>query len=126
MRNVKMKVRRKKRVYHDWVYEIAKGNTDAFYNSTEWDILREQVLERDKHECQFFAGKWSDGIHEPYVIKVEKATMVHHIISIKERPDLALDINNCISLCFEAHEIIEGRNRFCFKRKKKLLTQEKW
>lgn len=121
-----MKKRRKRRVYHDWTYEIAKGNTDAFYNSTDWGILREQVLERDKHECQFFAGKWNDSKHFPYKIKPVKAVMVHHIIPIKERPDLALDINNCISLSFEAHEIIEDRHRFEFKKKKLIKFEERW
>lgn len=121
-----MKQRRSRRKYVNWEAEIAKGNTDAFYNSTDWDILREKVLERDKNECQFFAGKWNDGIHKPYKIKLVKATMVHHIIPIKERPDLALDINNCISLSFEAHEIIEDRTRFKYKKKKKTITKEMW
>lgn len=124
---ISMKKRRKKRVYHNWIEEIQKGNTNAFYNSTEWDILREQVLERDKHTCQFFLGKWSDGKHKPYEIKIIEAKYVHHIISIKENPLLALDINNCISLSFEAHEIIE--DRICFlkvNKNKKIISEEKW
>ncbi len=120
-----MKERRTRRKYYNWEAEIAKGNTDAFYNSTDWDILREKVLERDKYECQFFVGKWNDGMHKPDKIKLIRATMVHHIIPIKERPDLALDINNCISLSFEAHEIIENRIRFKYK-KRKLVTKERW
>ncbi len=121
-----MKQRRKKRIYRNWELEIAKGNTNAFYNSTEWDILRERVLKRDKYECQFFAGKWNDGIHKPSKIKLIKATMVHHIIPIKQRPDLALDIDNCISLSFEAHEIIEDRTRFKYKKRKNAITKEMW
>lgn len=120
-----MKERRTRRKYYNWEAEIAKGNTDAFYNSTDWDILREKVLERDKYECQFFVGKWNDGMHKPDKMKLIRATMVHHIIPIKERPDLALDINNCISLSFEAHEIIENRIRFKYK-KRKLVTKERW
>lgn len=120
-----MKNRRKRRKYYNWEAEIAKGNTDAFYNSTDWDILREKVLNRDKHKCQFFAGKWDNGKHKPYTIKLIEATMVHHIIPIKERPDLALDINNCISLSFEAHEIIEERTRFKYKIRK-VITKERW
>ena len=46
---------------------------------------------------------------------------MHHIIPIKQRPDLALDINNMVSLSFEAHEIIEERTRFRYKRKKKII-----
>lgn len=119
-----MKKRRKRRVYRNWVEEISKGNTDAFYNSTDFDIAREKVLERDHHTCQFFLGKWDDGVHKPNKIKIVKATIVHHIIPIKERPDLALDIDNMISLSFEAHEIVEERRKF--KKRKTFLTKERW
>jgi len=122
-----MKQRRKRRKYYDWSAEIAKGNTDAFYNSTDWDILREFVLERDHHTCQFFLGLWNDGIHKPYFIKPIEATTVHHIIPIKERPDLALDPNNCVSLSHLAHEIIEDRHKFYFRKKKqKNIPDERW
>ena len=56
---------------------------------------------------------------------INNSEIVHHIIPIKQRPDLALDINNMVSLSFEAHEIIEERTRFRYKRKKK-ITQERW
>lgn len=122
-----MKQRRKRRKQYNWIEEITKGNTDKFYNSTDFDILREQVLERDHHICQFFLGNWDDGIHKPYFIKPIKATTVHHKISIKERPDLALDPDNCISLSRLAHEIIEGRHKFYFKKKqKKNIPDERW
>ena len=121
-----MKKRRARRKYYNWEVEIAKGNTDKFYNSTDWDELREKVLARDKGICQFFLGKWNDEKHFPKTIKIVKADTVHHIIPIKERPDLALDINNCISLSFEAHEIIEDRHRWTWRKKKKLITEEKW
>lgn len=121
-----MKNRRKRRKYYNWQEEIAKGNTDKFYKSTDFDIVREKVLKRDKRKCQFFLGKWDDGKHKPYKIKIEEANTVHHIIPIRERPDLALDENNCISLSHEAHEIIEDRINIYFIKKKKVLTQEKW
>ena len=121
-----MKKRRKRRKYYNWVEEISKGNTDKFYHSTDFDIWREAVLERDRYECQFFAGKWDDGIHKPYTIKPVMANTAHHKKSIKERPDLALDVNNGVALSFEAHEIIEDRKRFRYKKKKKAITKERW
>ena len=51
---LRIKKRRARRKYINWEAEIAKGNTDRFYNSTDWDILREEVLKRDKGKCQFF------------------------------------------------------------------------
>lgn len=80
---------------------------------------------RDKVVCQFFIGKWSDGKHTPDEIKVVRATTVHHIKPIKERPDLCLEVSNLISLSFEAHEIIEDRIPKYYK-KHKQLTKEQW
>lgn len=121
-----MKQRRKRRKHYNWVEEIAKGNTDKFYHSTDFDIWREKVLTRDKFTCQFFLGKWNDGMHFPDKIKIVNANTAHHIISIKERPDLALDPDNGVALSFEAHEIIEERHRWTWRKKKKLLTEERW
>ena len=112
--------------YHNWPEEISKGRTNKFYHSTDWKKLREERLKLDKYKCQFFLGKWNDGKHFPDKIKLVEANTVHHIIPIKERPDLALDINNLISLSFEAHEIIEERQRWTWRKKKKLLTKERW
>lgn len=121
-----LKKRRKARKKYNWEAEIAKGNINKFYNSTDFDIARERVLVRDKYKCQFFLGKWNDGMHFPNKIKIVDANTVHHIIPIKERPDLALDINNMISLSFEAHEIIEDRHRWTWRKRKKSVTQERW
>jgi len=121
-----MKKRRSKRKNYNWEKEIVKGKTKQFYNSTDFDIAREKVLKRDKYTCQFFLGKWNDGKHFPKTIKIIKANTVHHIIPIKERPDLALDINNMVSLSFEAHEIIEERQRWTWKKRKQHITQERW
>jgi len=123
---IDMKKRRKRRKYYNWEEEIAKGNTNKFYNSTDFDIYREKILERDKYKCQFFLGNWNDGKHKPNKIKIVEATTVHHIIPIKERPDLALDLDNGISLSREAHEIIEERGLFRFFKKKKKISKEMW
>jgi 5-methylcytosine-specific restriction protein A len=39
------------------------------------------------------------------------AEVVHHIIPIKERPDLKLVPSNCQALCFPCHEVIHGRGK---------------
>ena len=121
-----MKKRRKRRKYYNWIEEISKGNTNKFYNSTDFDIWREKVLERDKNICQFFIGNWNDGKHKPQKIKPVTANTAHHIIPIKERPDLALDVNNGVALSFEAHEIVEERQMKKFNKKNKEITKEMW
>ena len=118
--------RRARRKHYNWIEEIAKGNTDKFYHSTDYNIWREEVLSRDKNKCQFFLGKWNDGVHFPNKIKLVEAKTAHHIIPIKQRPDLALDVDNGIALSFEAHEIIEDRHRWTWRKKKKPLTEERW
>ena len=121
-----LKKRRSKRKYYNWPEEIAKGNTDAFYKSTDWKIAREKRLRIDKGKCQFFLGKWNDGKHFPEHFKIINANTVHHKKSIKERPDLCLDLDNMVSLSFEAHEIIEDRHRWTWRKKKKPITEERW
>ena len=115
--------RRKRRTpKKDWVKEINKGNISGFYNSTEWKIAREQVMIRDKGICQFFAGKFTQGEHKPYKIKLVDGTHVHHIQELKDRPDLGLDLDNLVLLSHLAHEIVHGR----YNAKKKLITEERW
>lgn len=123
---MQIKKRRKRRKYYNWAEEIAKGNTDKFYHSTDYDVWREKVLTRYKNTCQFFLGKWNDGKHFPEKIKIVGANTAHHIIPIKQRPDLALDPDNGVALSFEAHEIIEDRHRWTWRKKKKKLTEERW
>lgn len=121
----KPKKRRKRRIEPvNWSKEISKGNILKFYNSTDWDIVREKALMRDKFVCQFFVGKYTENDYEPFKIKIETATHVHHIKPISERPDLALDLDNVVSLSHIGHEIIEGRYRG--RVYKKRLTKEKW
>ena len=49
-----MKQRRKRKKHYNWAEEIAKGNTDKFYHSTDFDIWREKILTRDKYLSIFF------------------------------------------------------------------------
>lgn len=49
-----MKERRKRRKHYNWKVEIARGNTDKFYHSTDFDIWREKVLTRDKRQMPIF------------------------------------------------------------------------
>lgn len=122
-----MKKRRKQRVHKDYLSLIKQGKVKEFYDSTEWDILREKALERDHYTCQFFIGAWNDGLHIPDKIKIVRAVYVHHIKSVKEFPELALDLDNLVSLSFEAHEIVEDRVSV-FKKKpcKSQLNVERW
>ena len=60
-----------------------------FYGTGAWRRLRQAVLERDHCWCQVCKRRW--------------ANTGHHVIPIKERPDLALDMDNCEAICDICH-----------------------
>lgn len=81
-----------------------------FYHQEVWKRLRGVALMRDAGMCCDCMEKFNVGL----ITAPSRATMVHHIIPIEERPDLALDLNNLRSLCDRCHNIHhpeKGRKR---------------
>lgn len=70
-----------------------------FYHSAAWKRVRALAMQRDHGMCQ----DCMDRLRAGYGIRPHRAQMVHHIIPLEERPDLALDLNNLRSLCNECH-----------------------
>lgn len=70
-----------------------------FYHTDAWKRARAKALERDAGMCQDCMDRYRAG----YGSKPRRAAMVHHVISIEERPDLALDMGNLRSLCEACH-----------------------
>ena len=64
------------------------------YGSEKWKRLRLRILRRDKYQCRI-CSRYG---------RIREATDVHHIIHSDERPDLAYDPSNLISLCHSCHE----------------------
>ena len=96
---------------------IADGKEKLFYKTSEWQATRKDVLALDKGECQRCKAMG----------KYERATMVHHVIPLKERPDLALSIwhygrRQLLSLSDQCHEIVHGHRH----EPKEPLTPERW
>ena len=67
--------------------------SDAFLTSARWRRFRERIMRRDGYECQRCKRY---GRHTP-------ATEVHHIKHRDDHPELALDPDNCVSLCHACH-----------------------
>ena len=61
----------------------------------EWQAVRHAVLERDKWQCQHCGARG----------RLE----VHHVKRVADRPDLAFDPGNCLSLCGTCHTIETNR-----------------
>jgi 5-methylcytosine-specific restriction protein A len=106
-----------------WVQQlIDENNLHAFYTSSYWLNLREEVLREYKYECQDCKARgW-----------YTKANHVHHIQYVKNHPRLALsktyifqgkEYRNLIPLCHDCHE---KRHDYRQKKKKKPLTEERW
>jgi 5-methylcytosine-specific restriction enzyme A len=65
----------------------------AFYNSKRWKNKRKYILQRDGYLCQE-CKKYG---------KNTEAKIVHHILEIDERPDLALVNSNLVTVCSSCH-----------------------
>lgn len=102
--------------------DVIVGNTDSLYKSMYWENKREEILRRDHYQCQRCLGKFGDVKR----IKLKKANTVHHIVELKDNPDLMLDDDNLISLCNNCHNIIHDRVPKYFYKKKKRVTEERW
>ena len=70
-----------------------------FYHTAAWKRVRALALQRDGGMCQ----ECMDRMRAGYGFHPRRAEMVHHIIPVEERPDLALDLSNLRSLCNVCH-----------------------
>lgn len=70
-----------------------------FYSTKAWRQARTAALRRDHYMCVECLREFE----QCGSVRPQPATMVHHIIPITERPDLALDVNNLESLCENHH-----------------------
>ena len=87
-----------------------------FYAGRKWRKFRRLALKRDNFECQRCKKL---GL-------VVKAECVHHKLEIKKRPELALDINNLISLCNTCHNIVHPEKLHNINKEKKINIEERW
>lgn len=81
---------------------------DDFYLTPAWRQLRARVLTRDGYRCtvaRLLGGRCSGTLH------------VHHLLSRRERPELALDEDNLISVCAAHHPQVEALREFVRRRR---------
>lgn len=109
-----------------WVRQlIREGNVAKFYQSKEWKDLRTEVLEEHFYECQECLKK---GIYT-------RATCVHHVNELKDRPDLAVSKYyvdhrgekhiQLLPLCNTCHNLIHDKLK-SFVDGKKFSNRERW
>lgn len=99
----------------NWIRTLIQhNNIKAFYNSALWKHVRNEALERDNNECQKCKarGLYSD------------AECVHHKEHVRKRPELALTLDNLISLCNSCHD--EEHPEKLRRKRKSQLNEERW
>ncbi|NBI31241.1 HNH endonuclease [Chengkuizengella marina] len=69
------------------------ANKKKFYDSQTWKSCRKLVLIRDNYLCQLCIKQ----------NKLTLADIVHHIEHLEDNPNLALDIDNLLSVCSSCH-----------------------
>ena len=72
-----------------------------FYVTKAWKKIRLERLAKDNYLCQRCKER---GLLVP-------GTLVHHIKPLEDCPELALELDNLISLCNTCHEQIEKRRQ---------------
>lgn len=102
-----------------WIAGKEYQNGQQFYKSRYWKIMRESVLRHDHYECQRCKAEG----------RYTRATTVHHVKHLKDRPDLALsmfdgDERQLVSLCESCHNK-EHPEKMKYS-KKPPLNEEKW
>ena len=96
-----------------------------FYQSKEWQYIREKRLNIDNFECQEckrnglvkIDSKKEKGKKKKIVLNV------HHKKEIETHPELALEIENLETLCVSCHNKVHRKG---FKPKRKKWDDEKW
>ena len=103
------------------IFLISSGREHEFYLWGAWKAIRQKVLSLDHYECQTCKAKG----------KYAKATIVHHVKHLKDRPDLALSIwdgdeRQLVSLCKACHEAEHPESQRQYKIIRAPVTAERW
>lgn len=99
--------------YYDNNYRDKEGI--KFYNSKEWNRVKEIVKAKDKGLCRLCLIK----------NEINYYNIVHHIEERAERKDLALDINNLICLCSSCHNTVHSQYKNNKKEMQNILRNAK-
>lgn len=100
---------------------IAAGREALFYFWPEWKAVRLAVLRLDHGECQLCKARG----------RFRRATIVHHVKHLRDRPDLALSIwdgkeRQLLSVCKRCHEAEHPEAMRQTSPKAPPVTEERW
>lgn len=100
---------------------VEAGQSDKFYSWGVWLRRRDEVLRMDRWECQICKAKG----------RYRKASIVHHVKHLKDRPDLALSIwdgreRQLVSVCKQCHEDQHPESQRQYRSQAEPITEERW
>ena len=106
---------------------IEENRIHDFYVWRRWKHKRDEILARDKNECQICKAKG----------KFKHAAIVHHVKHLRDNPELALcdfylgadgkKHRQLISVCKDCHETVCHPERMRKKEsKRRVATEERW
>lgn len=70
-----------------------------FYKSSKWIKFRNYIMQRDHYLCQMCLQN----------NKLSDATVVHHIVPVRDNWELRLKENNVIAICDDCHNKIHKK-----------------
>lgn len=101
---------------------LAAGKENIWYNSGDWQAVRDAVKRID-HECIICKAA---GGHSA-------TRYVHHVKHLRDRPDLALSIydpdtgeRQLICVCKQCHELLHPESHRQYRPSKPPITTERW
>lgn len=97
-----------------FIKAINNNMEDVFYKSWTWQKKREEIVDRDCYECQACKA----------LGRVGPGEVVHHMIELKDRPDLGLDSDNLTTLCHPCHNSIHKKGKGTVD--PKFINEERW
>lgn len=102
---------------------IDEGNEARFYWWSDWLRTRADVLRMDRYECQLCKARG----------RYSRATIVHHVKHLRDRPDLALSVydpdtgeRQLVSVCKACHEAEHPESMRQHAQREAPLTAERW
>lgn len=100
---------------------LEAGSEHEFYSWPEWRRLRREVLAADNCECQECKRR---GVYS-------RASIVHHVQHLRDRPDLALSVydggkRQLEAVCKRCHEALHPESQRQYMPTAPPLTAERW
>ena len=86
------------------MFKKKKKETNPFYGTEAWKRCRAAALRRDGGLCVWCMRRGRVTVDAKGRRWPVLATVVHHIQHLEDRPDLALDLGNLVSLCDSCHD----------------------